>query len=163
LFTLIAMAWQIMVSRRALTGQTFLLIRTELASPEMRNLRARVLNAPFELGLPEHSDVTMALRPTVSQWPEDLKFAVEHVGQSFDAYGLLIRERIIPRRLGIEFYGNSAYRCFQVCKALRDERIDAEDRAFLWQHFEWLALQVESQKYHHRLHGSSRPTARSRT
>lgn len=120
--------WQTVLSRRATIGQNLLTIRSEMSSLPERERRGRVMRALSDNLIPGR----------VEDWSRQLKTDVEHVGQLFDAYGLLAKHRIISRRMAISFYGASAVRCYPAVKQLIDWRV-ANERwtRGLWIYYQW--------------------------
>ncbi len=127
---------QIRETRRATYASTFKAVYDMLQDESKREDRGFVLG---ELGVKDFSS-----------WTPDEKKRAEKVCHSYDALGIICKNRLLPAHLVTDSWGDSLRRCWIILAPLVSEYRTSRNAKEFWDDFEWLAREAE--KYQQKVH-----------
>ena len=89
-------------------------------------------------------------KKSFDMWTPQEKKRAEKVCHTYDAVGIICRNRLLPTDLIADSWGDSLRRCWKVLAPLVSEYRTARNSREFWDDFEWLARQAE--QYQQRIH-----------
>lgn len=132
LVSFLFLAGQIREARRATLGQSFLGIVGMVQTQEVRDARGRVFRlkgkALGDLGADDVADI-------------------ELVCASYDVFGILCRNKLLPARIVVDSWGDSIMRAWEVCEPHVAKVRASRGAPEFWNDFEWLDKKAKSHRW----------------
>ena len=127
--SVILIIWQLVEARRATQAQAYSFVVERLQDEEVRDARRIVFKKLKEKPL--------------ENWTEEERKTAEKVCHTYDAVGIMVRHKLLPREIVIDSWGNSLLHSWDILAPLVENYRQEFDAIETWDDYQWLASEAK--------------------